>query len=54
MAAVIPEAVKSNIPINSPTKPVEEVLPKAPWMRECPKEVIGSNAPPPQYRINKS
>ena len=42
IAVVIPVAVKSNIPIKRPTKPLLLVAASAPCIKECPKLVIGS------------
>ena len=47
IAAVIPVAVKSNIPIKIPIIPYSFAFARAPWIRECPKLVIGKSAPPP-------
>ena len=51
IAEVIPVAVKSNIPINIPIKPISLALCRAPCIRECPKERMGSWAPPPTIFI---
>ena len=47
IALVIPVAVRSNIPIRIPVAPDSFVLSRAPWIRRCPKLVIGTSAPPP-------
>ena len=51
IAAVIPVAVKSNIPISIPTTPKLLALAKAPCISEWPKLVIGTIAPPPTTLI---
>ncbi len=54
IAAVIPAAVRSKTPINKPIIPWDSAASKAPWIRECPKLVMGSKAPPPTLAIKKS
>ena len=54
IAVVIPVAVKSNVPENIPIIPSEFALSSAPCIRECPKLIIGSCAPPPTWIIIQS
>ena len=54
MAILIPAEVKSNIPNARPNGPKSFALSIAPWINRCPKDVIGTMAPAPQYRTNLS
>ena len=51
MAAIIPDEVRSNIPMSNPIIPKSAALASAPWINRCPKDVIGTKAPPPTNRI---
>ena len=54
MAATIPDEVKSNIPIKSPITPKLFTVSIAPCISKCPKDVIGTSAPPPAQSTNLS
>jgi len=54
MVAVIPVAVKLNIPVNNPNNPASLAFNNAPWINECPKEVITTIAPAPNFLTKKS
>jgi len=54
IAAVIPDAVKLNIPVINPIIPTSFADTIAPCTNKCPKLVIGTNAPPPAHKINLS
>ena len=54
IVAVIPVAVKENIPVNKLKSPSTFALASAPWINKCPKLVIHTIAPAPNLSTNKS
>ena len=54
IATTIPTEVKLNIPASKPKIPDSWAFASAPWIKECPKEVIGTDAPAPNHNKNLS